>query len=56
VCERLPIFSILCCRAVDGAHAPGSGVQGQRTLDFVLKNEGFIDKTLLIDVEILKIT
>jgi hypothetical protein len=30
-------------------------VQGQRTLDFVLKSKGFIDKTLLIDIELLKI-
>lgn len=30
-------------------------VQGKRTLDFVLKNQGMIDKTLLIDIELLKI-
>jgi hypothetical protein len=30
-------------------------LQGQRTLDFVLKNQGMIDKTLLIDIELLKI-
>ncbi|KAJ4911983.1 hypothetical protein Rs2_06604 [Raphanus sativus] len=28
---------------------------GQRALDFVLKNQGLIDKTLLFDVELLKI-
>lgn len=31
-------------------------MQGQRTIDFVLKSQGFIDKTLLIDIELLKIT
>ena len=30
-------------------------LQGQRALDFVLKNQGLIDKTLLIDVELVKI-
>lgn len=30
-------------------------MQGQRTLDFVLKSKGFIDKTLLIDIELLKV-
>jgi FKBP-type peptidyl-prolyl cis-trans isomerase len=29
---------------------------GQRTLDFVLKGKGMIDKTLLIDLELIKIT
>jgi len=29
--------------------------QGQRALDFVLRNQGLIDKTLLFDVELLKI-
>ena len=29
--------------------------QGQRHLDFVLKNQGLIDKTLLFDIELLKI-
>jgi hypothetical protein len=33
----------------------GHAVQGKRTLDFVLKNQGMIDKTLLIDIELLKI-
>eukprot|EP00892_Ulva_mutabilis_P008419 jgi/Ulvmu1/594/UM001_0602.1 len=28
---------------------------GVRTLDFVLKSKGFIDKTLLIDIELLKV-
>ncbi|KAF9618986.1 hypothetical protein IFM89_002981 [Coptis chinensis] len=28
---------------------------GQRALDFVLKNQGLIDKTLLFDIELLKI-
>ncbi|XP_010543935.1 PREDICTED: peptidyl-prolyl cis-trans isomerase FKBP19, chloroplastic-like [Tarenaya hassleriana] len=28
---------------------------GQRALDFVLKNQGLIDKTLLFDVELLKV-
>ena len=30
-------------------------LQGNRTLDFVLKSKGFIDKTLLIDIELLKV-
>ena len=29
--------------------------QGQRALDFVLGNQGLIDKTLLFDIELLKI-
>ncbi|OVA17358.1 Peptidyl-prolyl cis-trans isomerase [Macleaya cordata] len=29
---------------------------GQRALDFVLRNQGLIDKTLLFDIELLKIT
>eukprot|EP00252_Welwitschia_mirabilis_P013596 TRINITY_DN2990_c0_g1_i3.p1 TRINITY_DN2990_c0_g1~~TRINITY_DN2990_c0_g1_i3.p1 ORF type:complete len:151 (+),score=26.64 TRINITY_DN2990_c0_g1_i3:442-894(+) len=28
---------------------------GQRALDFVLKNQGLIDKTLLFDIELIKI-
>lgn len=28
---------------------------GQRSLDFVLKNQGLIDKTLLFDIEVVKI-
>lgn len=31
-------------------------MQGQRSLDFVLKSKGMVDKTLLIDVELLRIT
>lgn len=30
-------------------------LQGQRALDFVLRNQGLIDKTLLFDIELLKI-
>lgn len=30
-------------------------IQGQRALDFVLRNQGLIDKTLLFDIELLKI-
>jgi hypothetical protein len=30
-------------------------LQGKRTLDFVLKNQGMIDKTLLFDIELMKI-
>ena len=29
--------------------------QGQRALDFVLKNQGLIDKTLLFDVELVRV-
>jgi len=39
-------------------HSPAPGcvrVQGQRALDFVLKNQGLIDKTLLFDIELLKV-
>jgi len=34
--------------------APGT-FSGKRTLDFVLQNEGMMDKTLLFDIELLKI-
>lgn len=30
-------------------------VQGRRALDFVLKNQGLIDKTLLFDIELMRI-
>jgi hypothetical protein len=30
-------------------------LQGERALDFVLSNRGMIDKTLLFDVELLRI-
>jgi hypothetical protein len=31
-------------------------MQGQRALDFVLRNQGLIDKTLLFDIELIKVT
>ena len=34
--------------------APGT-FSGKRTLDFLLQNEGMMDKTLLFDIELLKI-
>ncbi|GFH20467.1 peptidylprolyl isomerase, partial [Haematococcus lacustris] len=30
-------------------------MQGDRALDFVLANQGMIDKTLLFDIELIKI-
>ena len=30
-------------------------LQGQRALDFVLKNKGLIDKTLLFDIELVRV-
>ena len=30
-------------------------MQGQRALDFVLRNQGLIDKTLLFDIELVNI-
>ena len=33
-----------------------SVVQGQRALDFVLRNQGLIDKTLLFDIELVKVS
>lgn len=30
-------------------------LQGQRALDFVLRNQGLIDKTLLFDIELIKV-
>lgn len=29
---------------------------GQRALDFVLKNKGMIDKTLMFDIEVIRIS
>ena len=29
--------------------------QGQRALDFVLRNQGLIDKTLLFDIELVNV-
>lgn len=31
-------------------------LQGRRALDFVLKNQGLIDKTLLFDIELMRIS
>lgn len=31
-------------------------MQGQRALDFVLRNQGLIDKTLLFDIELVKVS
>ena len=30
--------------------------QGKRALSFVLKNQGMIDKTLMFDIELLRLT
>lgn len=30
-------------------------LQGQRALDFVLRNQGLIDKTLLFDIELIRV-
>ena len=30
-------------------------MQGRRALDFVLKNQGLIDKTLLFDIELMRV-
>ena len=35
--------------------AVACGLQGRRALDFVLKNQGLIDKTLLFDIELMRI-
>lgn len=35
---------------------PCFGLQGQRALDFVLRNQGLIDKTLLFDIELVKVS
>ena len=32
-----------------------STFSGQRTLDFVLRNQGLIDRTLLFDIELVKV-
>jgi len=60
-----------CCHASDPASAHRQAphlqslstvtnflrlLQGERALDFVLRNQGLIDKTLLIDVELIKIS
>jgi hypothetical protein len=34
---------------------PPSAPQGERALDFVLSNRGMIDKTLLFDIELLRV-
>ena len=43
-------------RSIALAPTPFTGLQGQRALDFVLKNQGLIDKTLLIDIELVKVS
>jgi hypothetical protein len=34
----------------------GWPAQGQRALDFVLRNQGLIDKTLMFDIELVKVS
>lgn len=41
----------------DDCSAEGSrDLQGQRALDFVLRNQGLIDKTLMFDIELVKVS
>jgi hypothetical protein len=47
-----------CVAGEDGAHECIVFARmraGRRALDFVLKNQGMIDKTLLFDIEVIKI-
>lgn len=43
-------------KASEEAEAPASSLQGQRALDFVLRNQGLIDKTLMFDIELVKVS
>ena len=45
------------CMHVDASatQAVVCALQGRRALDFVLKNQGLIDKTLLFDIELMRI-
>ena len=46
-----------CLAAVPaGADSLTCCVQGTRALDFVLKNRGLIDKTLLFDIELVRVS
>lgn len=45
----------ICIRKTKNSNVLFDVAQGQRALDFVLRNQGLIDKTLLFDVELLKI-
>lgn len=38
-----------------GVYPSPTSFTGQRTLDFVLKNRGYVDKTLLFDLEVIRI-
>lgn len=43
-------------KAPQDLEALACAVQGQRALDFVLRNQGLIDKTLMFDIELVKVS
>jgi hypothetical protein len=50
--DDLSAYRTLCICVLSGLYA----LQGQRALDFVLRNQGLIDKTLLFDIELVKVS
>lgn len=47
--------AVYTCMGASASQALACGLQGRRALDFVLKNQGLIDKTLLFDIELMRI-
>ena len=58
-CQPLMHHAVQCCLhsygRMSNSKAVACDMQGRRALDFVLKNQGLIDKTLLFDVELMRI-
>lgn len=54
----IPACCKLCCGAPSELllmAAPCLCPAGQRALSFVLQNQGFVDRTLLFDIELVKV-
>ena len=45
----------IVCRSCLHCVKRDAHLQGRRALDFVLKNQGLIDKTLLFDIELIRV-
>ena len=51
--DSMPVSHIVCQHRELSRWS--AAMQGRRALDFVLKNQGLIDKTLLFDIELIKV-
>lgn len=55
MCRAVQNEAVHTCMGASATQALACGLQGRRALDFVLKNQGLIDKTLLFDIELMRI-